>query len=211
MLPSLAGAVVAYATPPVGFACRSLTIICYAGCQFILIVRATMDLDVHSGLLWPWLIWTRKPGAMLLWTARLVMKIFTWMLSPLPRVIRSYLGVLFIWLPSTAIPMLGSLFTAFGGTLMQVMGVYRTCFCYVTSQFWTDLSSSPGVNLASDTVGARVSSQHWYQAGIVATGFMWMASYLGWAYQESIEAAIQGGGQEVVCQSGWQSEWAAQF
>jgi hypothetical protein len=103
-----------------------------------------------------------------------------------PKMIRSSLGLVFIWFPFTATPIVGSLFTAVGGTLMQVIGVYRTCFCYVNAQWWLHLDASPGVNLASDTAAARLSSRNWLQAGIVATGFMTVVCYLGWAYQESL-------------------------
>jgi hypothetical protein len=186
MLPSIAGAVVAYATPPVGFGCRSLSFICYAGCQFVLTVRATMELDVHSGSLWPWLRWLSKPWELIVRFARLILAITTWPLHFLHNIIRSYLFLLFIWLPFIAIPIVGSLFTAIGGTLMQVIGVYRTCFCYVNAPWWYHLDTSPGVNLASDTESARLSSLRWYQAGISATGFMAVVCYMGWAYQESL-------------------------
>ena len=186
MLPSIAGAVVAYATPPVGFGCRSLSFICYAGCQFILTIRATNELDAQSGSLWPWLKWLSKPWE---WIARVTnwgIKIVTRLLSFLPSSTQICLSIFFVWLPLTAIPIVGSLFTAVGGTLMQVIGVYRTCFCYVNSPWWIHLDISPGVNLATDTYGARVSSRHWLQAGIAATGFMAVACYIGWAYQERL-------------------------
>jgi hypothetical protein len=216
MLPPIAGAVVAYATPPVGFGCRSLSFICYAGCQFVLTVRATMELNAHPGSLWPWLRWLSKPWEWIVCFARLAgegeeesvdgvgegggqreevgaLTIITSPLYLLPKIIRPWLGLFFSWLGHfffwlffTAIPIVGSLLTAIGGTLMQVIGVYRTCLCYINAQWWIHLDASPGVNLASDTETARLSSQNWYQAGIVATGFMAVVCYLGWAYQESV-------------------------
>jgi hypothetical protein len=186
MLLSIAGAVVAYATPPLGFGCRSLSFFCYAGCQFVSTIRATMELNAHSGSLWPWLRWLSKPWQWIVWFSRLILTMVTWPLYLFPKIIRSCLGLIFIWLPFVAVPIVGSLLTAVGGTLMQVIGVYRTCFCYVNAQWWFRLDASPGVNLASDTVAARISSQHWLQAGVVATGFMAVVCYLGWAYQESL-------------------------
>ena len=150
-----------------------------------------MELDVHSGSLWPWLRWLSKPWEWIVWSARRILTIITRPLYLFPKMICASLGLVFIWFPFTATPIVGSLFTAVGGTLMQVIGVYRTCFCYVNAQWWLHLDASPGVNLASDTAAARLSSRNWFQAGIVTTGFMAVVCYLGWAYQESLRHSFR--------------------
>lgn len=185
-LPSIGGAVVAYATPPVGFGCRSLSFICYAACQFILTVKATIELDSEPGSLWPFL---RSFAAPWSWFCFVIQKIW-WIVSLVYRAcpkwghgIRDFI---FITLPLLVVPIVGSLFAGIGGTMMQVIGVFRTCLCYINAQFWRDLDASPGVNLASDNEDQRISSQMWIWAGATATVFMGAACYLGYAYQESL-------------------------
>ena len=75
-----------------------------------------------------------------------------------------------------------SLFSAIAGTMMQVMGVYKNCFCYVNAPYWSKIHLAT-VGVASDTVEQRNSSQNWISMGITATAFMAVTCYIGWWYQ----------------------------
>lgn len=160
ILPPGAGGVVSYATPPVGFSCRSMSFVTYASLQsalgLISLLRYYFEgkgfLKEHPR----WRLFLGKTG-------------FT----------------------ISVILTCGSAFTSIGGTMMQVMGVYRNCFCYViASEWWKIMSkhSDPGyvINVAVDTQDLRNSSQNWVDMGTVATGFMAVTCYVGYWYQRSI-------------------------
>ena len=150
VLPPTAGAWVAWATPPVGPGCRSLSFICYAGCQVVLTAFATIKASTNA---------SDKDHPVTRW-------IFS--------------GWRF-WAVSS-LCLLGSLFAIIAGTMMQLMGTYRNCFCYVNAQHWYYLDTQT-VSIASDTAGQRASSKNWISMGIVATGFMGVTCYLAWWYQ----------------------------
>lgn len=160
ILPPGAGGVVSYATPPVGFACRSLSFVTYAGLQSALGLISLLSyyfegkdlLEEHPR----WRLFFSNTG-------------FT----------------------ISVILTFGSAFTSIGGTLMQVMGVYRNCFCYVIASEWWKIMFrrwDPGyvINVAVDTQDLRNSSQNWVDMGIIATSFMAVACYVGYWYQRSI-------------------------
>lgn len=86
-----------------------------------------------------------------------------------------------------------SLFLSIGTTLMQIMGVYRNCFCYITVAYWFDRSNPDAkVNVASDTWFQRNSSYNWMVMGGVATAFMAACAYAGWWFQGMIRRGLAG-------------------
>ncbi|KAJ4407488.1 hypothetical protein N0V85_004358 [Neurospora sp. IMI 360204] len=86
-----------------------------------------------------------------------------------------------------------SLFLSIGTTLMQIMGVYRNCFCYITVRYWFDTSNPDAqVNVASDTWFQRNSSYNWMVMGGVATAFMAACAYAGWWFQGMIRRGLAG-------------------
>jgi hypothetical protein len=172
-LPPTAGAVVAWRTPPIGWGCRSLSFVCYAGCQFLLVwlFLAKTYLSVWHKERWYDTNWSDLSWRKILWCA--VSSFF------------NFVFVLFYILTSIA-----SLFVALGGTLMQVIGVYRNCFCYVNANKWYHLDSA-FVNVASDTQEQRDSSANWITFGGAATGFMGLCCYIGWWYQNIIRKRYQ--------------------
>ena len=160
ILPPIAGGVVSYATPPVGFACRSLSLVTYAILQSALGLISLLRYYFEG-------------------------KSF---LKKHPRW-RFFFGNTGCTI--SVILMLGSAFTSIGGTMMQVMGVYRNCFCYViASEWWKILwhHQDPGyvINVAVDTEKLRHSSRNWVDMGTFATGFMAVTCYVGYWYQRSI-------------------------
>ena len=85
---------------------------------------------------------------------------------------------------------IGSLFTSIGGTLMQILGVYRNCRCYITTFFWINTENAV-VDVATDTDGQRRSSKNWIFMGVAATSFMVICSFLGWWYQRAIRVRYE--------------------
>lgn len=160
ILPPGAGGVVSYATPPVGFACRSLSFVTYASLQsalgFISLLRYYFE---DKGFLKEHPRW---------------------------KVFFSNITLMF-----SVTLTLSSAFTSIGGTMMQVMGVYRNCFCYVIASEWWKIKLhnwDPGyvINVAVDTQKLRNSSRNWIVMGTVATGSMAVACYVGYWYQRSL-------------------------
>ena len=160
ILPPGAGGVVSYATPPVGFACRSLSFVTYAFLQSALVLISLLRYYFEDkGFLKKYPRW------------KLFFSNITFMIS-----------VTFTFC---------SAFTSIGGTMMQVMGVYRNCFCYVIASEWWKIvldHRDPGyvINVAVDTQDLRNSSQKWIEMGTIATGSMVVACYVGYWYQRSI-------------------------
>ncbi|KAG8163041.1 hypothetical protein KVR01_007519 [Diaporthe batatas] len=134
-LPPAAGAVVSYATPPIGWSCRSLSFIIYAGCQIVLCttyICSQRNAHVPVG---------KRP-----WHERILAHN--------------------IW---NVLPLLFSGFCCIGGTVMQTVGVFRNCFCYVITDKWLKLDQAY-VNLASDTEEARNSTGNWITMDYTISG-----------------------------------------
>ncbi|KAG4284466.1 hypothetical protein FPRO06_08845 [Fusarium proliferatum] len=89
-----------------------------------------------------------------------------------------------------SITILLALFTSIATTLMQIIGVFRNCFCYVNSGMWLNLNNAV-VNVASDTKDRRNSSDGWIVMGGVATGFMAACSFFGWWFQMNIRVSFE--------------------
>lgn len=89
-----------------------------------------------------------------------------------------------------SVTILLALFTSIATTLMQIIGVFRNCFCYVNSWMWLNLNNAV-VNVASDTKDRRSSSDGWIVMGGVATGFMAACSFFGWWFQMNIRVSFE--------------------
>ena len=170
-LPATAGAVVAWRTPPIGWGCRSLSFVCYAGIQLLLtslymilhIIRSPEELVIPSTPSRTWTTWL----------------VFLWDYIQLVSCFITYI----LYFSSC----LACLFVILGSTLMQVIGVYRNCFCYVNAPEWYSLTSAT-VQVATDTQEQRDSSSNWVIFGSIATGFMGVCCLGGWWYQMAIRA-----------------------
>jgi len=81
-----------------------------------------------------------------------------------------------------------SLFSAIGGTILQIVGVFKNCFCKTTLEYWLRglEKTNPSIDLATDTADARTSSEAWIVMGSLATAFMAVTCYGGWWYQKMI-------------------------
>jgi len=79
-----------------------------------------------------------------------------------------------------------SLFLSIGTTMMQIMGVYRNCLCYVTTWWWWGRMDEAAVDVGSDTWNQRASSHGWIIMGQVGTYFMVACAYGGWWFMRFI-------------------------
>ncbi|MCJ1337248.1 hypothetical protein MMC09_002530 [Bachmanniomyces sp. S44760] len=163
VIPSGLAFLVAYYTPRVGISCRSLTFLIYTIAQFLLM------------LLWVWLYETSSTD------------INDNAHSPL----HSRWG--FIWYGIAALAGGGAIFTAIGGTMMQIMGVYRNCYCEVSIQYWRRLDDPQafvilGTNTAADIAEAKT---WWKGTGLFAIGFLAIMCYGGWWYQRRLRGIFR--------------------
>jgi hypothetical protein len=155
VLPPAAGGMMAYTSPPVGWGCRSLGLICYTGIQVVLTFVAALKATTKG-------------------------KNFR---ASYPQITRfSHITSIAALVSVLAL----SLLTSIGGTLMQIIGIFRNCFCYFNAQYWLNPHSSPGIHVSSDTSDRRLSSHYWVVMSSVSTGFMALIGYIGWWYQRKI-------------------------
>ncbi|RKK59248.1 hypothetical protein BFJ69_g17325 [Fusarium oxysporum] len=94
------------------------------------------------------------------------------------------------WVLVFSLTLLLALFTSISTTLMQIIGVFRNCFCYVNTDMWLNLDNAI-VNVASDTKNRRNASDGWIVMGGVATVFMAICSLFGWWFQMNIRATFE--------------------
>ncbi|KAF5635255.1 glycoside hydrolase family 3 [Fusarium tjaetaba] len=104
--------------------------------------------------------------------------------TTLQRVIHYFCVMVF------SVTVLLALFTSIATTLMQIIGVFRNCFCYVNSGMWLNLNNAI-VNVASDTKNRRNSSDGWIVMGGVATAFMAVCSFFGCWFQMNIRVSFE--------------------
>ena len=147
--------------------CRSMTVLVYMLCQLILISLWIIDIESsqldENGI--PQTPYTQSPfkrnGQKPPWRSR-------------------------IWYAVATITGLVSTFITIGGTMMQIMGVYRNCLCSVPISQWhnpweafLDISS----NSAEDI---RYARRTWTSLGAAAVTFLGIVSFIGWWYQKRL-------------------------
>lgn len=171
-VPVVLAFLISYFTPNTGVSCRSLTFAVYFFTQFLQLV------------LWVWVLKTSTicPAGTLhspmRWT-----KDTTW---------NAYRCL--IWWALATIFGIASILTSIGGTIMQLLGVYRNCLCALPIQYWrnpdaADAYISLGNNPAADIMAAKT---WWVGMGGVAVTFLCVNSYWGWWYQRRLRAVFKG-------------------
>lgn len=169
VVPPAAGGVVAYFTPPRGLACRSLSFLVYATCQILLVTFSVVHTAVDSG--------GPKAGTdshvegeeedsgPIRGSEETSRVVTTMTENSTMHNRKSFLQKFFTgkgYVCISVLPWALSLFSAVGGTLMQIVGVYNNCICYAGAKNWWNLwEINPPVNLASDTLLARQASNYW--------------------------------------------------
>lgn len=207
-LPAAAGAFVSWRTPPVGFSCRSLSFVLYMGWEIVLtpVYFVWLEARGEKGVVaWCWEVWVEGWGGtqesdggredgngqvveMVGLTvggteAKRPEEHVTVMAAPESK--RWSLASQVWWFLAFLVVFTMAIFTSIVLTLMQIIGVYRNCFCYVTTAYWFRLDEAT-VDVATDTMGQRNSSGGWIAVGITATVFMAVCALLAWWFQRYI-------------------------
>ncbi|KAH7386421.1 hypothetical protein BKA64DRAFT_748084 [Cadophora sp. MPI-SDFR-AT-0126] len=172
-IPFLLAFLTSYYTPQKGLSCRSLTFLLY----FI-----TQTLQIS---LWIWVLsaCTICPSGKLHSPTRHT-KPSRW----------NFIRCIAFW-SLASIFGIASIFTAIGGTIMQLVGVYRNCLCALPVWYWRGRSedgSEAYVNLSTDSA-AVISAAHtwWVRTGAVAVGFLCLSTYWGWWYQRRLRGMFR--------------------
>ena len=170
-IPSSLAFLTSYYTPTVGLSCRSMTFLVYMLCQFCLI------------LLWIWNIQSTTlgnryeiyhPATRIPWTPD-----HNFMNA-------SNAWYPWVWWPLVIVAVAIATFTAIGGTMMQIIGVYRTCLCMIPVTAWRrpdDYILVISTNSADDISKAQTV---WKGTGAAAVAFLGFVSFIGWWYQKRL-------------------------
>jgi hypothetical protein len=98
----------------------------------------------------------------------------------------------YLWLTLVAISGLGAVFSAIGGTMMQIMGVYRNCFCEIPINYWAN-KYAPGAWLTVSTntrLDIEKAATYWKGTGSGAIAFLGIICYSGWWYQRRLRGVF---------------------
>jgi hypothetical protein len=98
----------------------------------------------------------------------------------------SRFGFVIFWF-IMAIGFAAAVFSAIGGTMMQVMGVYRNCLCQINVNTWlhgrNEANSQLSTNSAEDIEQAL---KYWIPMGGAASLFLGLVAYVAWWYQRRL-------------------------
>lgn len=83
---------------------------------------------------------------------------------------------------------------AIGGTLMQILGVYRSDICYLTIDKWVDPFKPGNTALISSNSRFMIldAQKFWKPCAITAIAFMSFVSFVGWWYQRRTRDVFMG-------------------
>lgn len=157
-----------YFTPQVGLSCRSMTFLLYVLCQIWLI------------LLWIWNIESTYLDGQGIPYTPVTRSIYT----SFPRLA---LWQACLWKPQILLACGVSIFTGIGGTLMQVIGVYRNCLCAINVGSWGASRFTARFVISPHSAEAIYSaSTVWRGTSIAAITFLGVVTFVGWWYQRRL-------------------------
>ncbi|KAK1508158.1 uncharacterized protein CCOS01_15819 [Colletotrichum costaricense] len=204
-IPYLFAFMLAFFTPQIGLSCRSLTFLVYFGLQLAQIglwlwayigapgdvtnpKRRIRALDIFRKGGWldhrkfydpstaPWHEDTHSPSSKLADFLAHASKPGSWTLHTFWSSLYYSLQIIFG---------LSAVFVSLGGTLMQIMGVYRTNMCFVNVHYWLEPKERrpPVVLSVNSREMINSATKYWKPVAIAAIAFMAVVSFVGWWYQ----------------------------
>ncbi|KAH9909273.1 hypothetical protein F4778DRAFT_716048 [Xylariomycetidae sp. FL2044] len=86
-----------------------------------------------------------------------------------------------------------AIFAAVGGTLMQLMGVYRSCLCEAPAAYWPNLGDPDAYILLSNTTAEDIlAAQQWWTAtGSAAVIMVGIVCALAWWHQRRLRKTFR--------------------
>ena len=182
VIPSTLAFLTSYFTPRIGLSCRSMTFLIYMLSQLCLI------------LLWVWNIQSAKldqdghPHVSVTRTHRQQQqpdRSSSEAAASANNPTTSWHP--WVWYPLVTLTALCATFTGIGGTMMQIIGVYRNCLCDIPITAWHRRYDNEllliSTNSADDIHRAETV---WRGTGIAAVVFLIFVSFVGWWYQKRL-------------------------
>lgn len=217
-VPCVSGMITAYYTPQVGLSCRSMTFLVYACSQVLLSAlwiwnitwrdkdwRRRMALNAAHTKFMLGSIAASGDGAVpedgepqkssnegvtkLRWFRRALRS----MKPSDPNLLNykpSHLCSVVFWF-LVIMGLITAIFTAIGGALMQIIGVYRNCLCKISVQHWLDKQMDMVLS-TNNHVDIEAAVHFWLRTGAGATGFLGLICYIGWWYQRRLRFRFRG-------------------
>lgn len=95
-------------------------------------------------------------------------------------------GFVLFWV-MMSLGFLGAMVSAFAGTMMQIMGVYRTCLCQINAHSWFHGKDKAVLEISSNSaLDIRQAAHFWIPMGGAAAGFLGVVAYIAWWYQRRL-------------------------
>lgn len=183
VVPCLLAFLTSYYTPRIGVSCRTFAFSLYAVfqvCQILLWVwvLTNSETDTHGALHSPTHLATSS------WTSRAGSIRGPSLFSTI-----SYVS----WWSLILLFGIGSIFISIGGTLMQIMGVYRNCLCAIPLIYWRQLNGPEAwLNMGSNSAESiKNANTYWRGLGISSLVLLCVASYVGWWYQRRLRYSFR--------------------
>ena len=165
--PSILAFVTSYLTPQVGLSCRSMTFLLYLFGQIWLII------------LWIWNIESTYLDEQGIPHTPVTRSVLT---RPHPTLWQAYL-----WKFQILIACSLSVFAGIGGTLMQIIGVFRNCLCSINADQWGSSRFAAEIVISTNSAeDIYRASTVWRGTSIAATIFLGVVTFAGWWYQRRL-------------------------
>ncbi|KAI0863832.1 hypothetical protein F4860DRAFT_511721 [Xylaria cubensis] len=86
-----------------------------------------------------------------------------------------------------------AIFAAVGGSILQLLGVYRTCLCQVPATFWPYLNDAEAYfPLSTNSQAAITAAEAWWTVtGSIAVGLMSIVTALAWWHQRRLRKVFR--------------------
>jgi hypothetical protein len=98
----------------------------------------------------------------------------------------SRLGFIIFWF-LMAIGFAAAVFSSIGGTMMQIMGVYRNCLCQINVNTWLHGRQEATLQLSTNSAeDIQQASKYWIPMGGAASAFLGLVAYVAWWYQRRL-------------------------
>ena len=170
VIPSTLAFLTSFYTPRIGLSCRSMTFLVYMICQFTLI------------LLWIWNV----QSAVLLDDLSSYVPVTRNPFSSPPSAHPQTSWYPWAWYPLVIITISCATFTAIGGTMMQIIGVYRNCLCDIPITTWHNRANELLVISTNSADDIHRAVTVWTGTGVTAVVFLGFVSFVGWWYQKRL-------------------------
>lgn len=161
LIPSTLAFLTSFYTPREGLGCRSMTFLAYMLCQFC--------------LMWLW-IWNILSTDLVLDDQQSI-----------HVTSNNTLWSACVWYFFVTVIFLCATFTAIGGTMMQIIGVYRNCLCDIPITTWHRRYENELLVISTNSKDdIHRAKTFWKGTGITAVVFLTFVSFVGWWYQKRL-------------------------